>query len=387
MKQLEAFLNTKSLHYDKIDYTAMPKIWESVKHYFSLPKIIHIIGTNGKGSTGRFLAEYLYRSGFSCGHFSSPHIKRFNERFWKNANEATDTLLEEAHKKLISILPKAFRESISYFEYSALLAAVLFEDCDYAIFEAGLGGEYDATNVFKKELSLVTAIGYDHEEYLGDSLKDIALTKLNSIEKYAILGEQKNKEVQEIAYLLAKKKGLKIFGYKEFLNEQEIKSIENFISDEGFAHFFVQNLSLAMSSVKFLGFDIKVELLKGVEIFGRCQKIAPNITIDVGHNPLAALAIKKNFSDKSVTLIYNSYKDKKFKKILSILKPIIKEVEVLPLDNKRALKYEQLSEVLNELSLKHSKFSDVKKSKEYLVFGSFSVVEEFLKRYKADSAK
>ena len=155
---LEQFLNSKPLYYDKIDYTAMPKIWESVKHYFSLPKIIHIIGTNGKGSTGRFLAEYLYGSGFSCGHFSSPHIKRFNERFWKNANEATDTLLEEAHKKLISILPKAFRESISYFEYSALLAAVLFEDSDYAIFEAGLGGEYDATNVFKKELSFYTKV-------------------------------------------------------------------------------------------------------------------------------------------------------------------------------------------------------------------------------------
>jgi dihydrofolate synthase/folylpolyglutamate synthase len=71
---LKDFLDNKPLYYDKIDYTRMPRVYESIKHHMQLPKIIHIVGTNAKGTTGRFLATALKNIGFSVGHYTSPHI-------------------------------------------------------------------------------------------------------------------------------------------------------------------------------------------------------------------------------------------------------------------------------------------------------------------------
>ena len=79
---LEAFLDLKTLYYDKIDFNTIKIAWEFVRLYVKLPYVIHIVGTNGKGSTGRFLASYLHQSNYKTLHYSSPHILKFNERIW-----------------------------------------------------------------------------------------------------------------------------------------------------------------------------------------------------------------------------------------------------------------------------------------------------------------
>ena len=124
--------------------------------------------------------------------------------------------------------------------------------------------------------------------------------------------------------------------------------------------------------------DFILEVLEG-----RCQKMKENITIDVGHNPLAANVILEEFKNKKITLIYNSYKDKDFKEILTILKPIIKEVLVIHCDDERMIDENILLNTLKELSLKADifKFETIKKEEEYLVFGSFKVVEKFLSNF------
>ena len=164
---LEDFLAQKPLYYKKIDYTRMPRAWESVREHFTLPTIIHVIGTNGKGSTGRFLAHYLYKIGHRVGHYSSPHISKFNERIWIDGADIPDTILEQTHEKLQTFLSDEFIESLSYFEYTTLLGMLAFEGFEYVVLEAGLGGEYDATAVFGSDLTLITPISLDHEAFLG----------------------------------------------------------------------------------------------------------------------------------------------------------------------------------------------------------------------------
>jgi len=90
---LQKFLDEKPLYYEKIDYARMPRIYESIKSHFKIPKIIHLIGTNGKGTTGRFLATALHSLGFSTGHYTSPHILKFNERVWLNGRDVSSEIL------------------------------------------------------------------------------------------------------------------------------------------------------------------------------------------------------------------------------------------------------------------------------------------------------
>ena len=104
--RLQEFLNDKPLYYDKIDYTRMPMVYEKIRLSLKLPKIIHVIGTNGKGTTGRFLSEALFSMGFKTGHYTSPHILEFNERIWIDGENISSELLENSHVNLQKLLTK-----------------------------------------------------------------------------------------------------------------------------------------------------------------------------------------------------------------------------------------------------------------------------------------
>ena len=382
---LEEFLALKPLYYKEIDYSRMPRAWESVRKHFSLPKIIHVIGTNGKGSSGRFLAHYLYKNDLKIGHYTSPHVLRFNERIWLNGGDVSDEILELHHQKLLSILSSEFQESLSYFEYTTLLAMLIFQDCDYIVLEAGLGGEYDATSVFGSDLTLVTPISIDHEAFLGKSVEKIATTKLNAVRKFAILGKQEYKKVYKVAKVLSRQKGIDAFRYDHFFNCDEIYEAKECIKSLTMADFFVDNLLLAMAGAKFFGFEIDFTKFDDFKLFGRCQKISENVTIDVGHNEAAAKVLLSHFKNSKIVLVYNSYLDKDYENILKILSPVIKRVEVLPILNERVEQKEILEETLETLKIDFDNFKKINEDEHYLVFGSFSVVEEFLKHHGAQT--
>ncbi|MDD2449797.1 MAG: bifunctional folylpolyglutamate synthase/dihydrofolate synthase [Sulfurimonas sp.] len=379
--QLQTFLEKKPLFYSEIDYTRMPRIYESIKEKLTNPKIIHIIGTNAKGTTGRFLASALHKCGFSVGHYTSPHILKFNERVWLDGSDASDEVLQEAHTKLQTILKKDDSDALSYFEYTTLLSLIVFSGCEFVVMEAGLGGEHDATAVFDKVLTLVTPIAFDHQAFLGETIEEIAATKLRAIQKHAILAKQSD-EVYGVAEELALKNSLDIKKYEEYLEAEDKQKIQTVAEELKLASYLVDNLSLSIAALKFLGINYATENFRDARLFGRLSSISENIIVDVGHNPLAAEAIKKALSPKKYILVYNSYKDKDHAQILRILKPIIQSVELIDINDKRAQTFEVLKRTLNELGIKYTKFKRVNKEDSYLVFGSFSVVEAFMKSYK-----
>ena len=374
------FLANKPLFYDVIDTKRMPKAYASIAHQLKLPKIIQIVGTNGKGTTGRFLSQMLLHQGLHVGHYTSPHIMAFNERIWVDGHDVSNAVLENAHEKLMTLLSDEYLQSLSYFEYTTLLAMIIFsEQCDYVILEAGMGGEYDATTVFPKILSIITPIGYDHQAFLGQSIDAIAQTKLNSVSSNFILAKQYATEVYAIALQKAFEIDKKIFYVESFLGSKKEKEIEKWISQNGYPHFLGDNFKTALCALTVLGYDMNLQNFDIVLLPGRCQKILPNVTLDVGHNIMAAYALVKHFGKKKVILVYNCYSDKAYKDILAILKPIILALEIIAIESSRAVDQEKLRDAALSLAIETSSFSHIQDDKEYLVFGSFSVVEAFLK--------
>jgi dihydrofolate synthase/folylpolyglutamate synthase len=372
---LNEFLEHKTLYYDKIDFTIVESSWKILSTKINLPFVIHIVGTNGKGSTGRFLAHYLHKKEFKVLHYSSPHIMKFNERIWINGNDVSDENLELAHIFLQELFPLELLSKLTYFEYTTLLAFYLSKDFDYLVLEAGLGGEFDATNVVENNLSLITTIGLDHMSFLGNTVEEIAATKMRSADNKMLIGYQVFDSVLKTAYkvkeqiLKERNKNIEIIEVKEF---------DKYELNNKFASYLKRNLHLVIECLHELKIPIDLKLFDDVPLFGRCQKILPNVTIDVGHNPLAAHVIVKEFENRKITLIYNSYKDKDYEEVLKILKPIISKIIIMPLDDKRIVEKNSLLEIIKQLNIINEESIKIEENEEYLVFGSFLVVEKFL---------
>jgi dihydrofolate synthase/folylpolyglutamate synthase len=405
---LENFLDRKPLYYKEIDYERVHIAYGMLKSHIRQPRTVQVVGTNGKGSTGRILAHLAYQNDLSVGHYTSPHIMKFNERIWLNGKDASDEVLEVAHQRLYTVLGQEMSDALSYFEYTTLLAFIVFENCDLMVLEAGLGGEYDATSVCDKELSIITPIGLDHQAFLGESIEKIATTKIKSIQKKALLAPQPYPEVIEVAKKIAEEKGAELFfsaeqdncrsGYPyPDINEGIDESVgvgaprptelRKIAQDKGWAGYLIDNTMVALQALEILGIGYDINMLADLELFGRFYPIKENIRIDVGHNPLAAQAIVKAMEPETV-LIYNSLDDKDYEAVLQALKHKVKRVEIIQIDSQRATTLDEIEKALQNVGLEYSYFNGIiDEDERYLVFGSFYVVEEFLKNMEYNVSK
>ncbi|WP_415859007.1 Mur ligase family protein [Campylobacter molothri] len=378
------FLAKKNLCYDRIDRFLMFRMYEKYKNQLLAKPIIQIIGTNGKGSTGRFLAQLLENIGYNVGHYTSPHIFDFKERFYKNKGIVCKEELEQTHEKLEKIFKEELNK-LSYFEYATFLAAMLFRKCDYVIFEAGLGGEYDATSVFEKKMSIFTKIGFDHMQILGDSLEKIARTKLKVMSEKTLISSEQEEIVLKIAKKIANLKKVELIFSSKF--EGKYKSlIQNYIQKYNLPLYLKHNLILALNAFEILASKEKIEpalaKLEKLSLKGRLEQLEPNLYIDVGHNVMAATALRDQFMGEKLILVYNSYQDKDVFKILKTLKPIIDTIKIYKyISIERKLMNDEIYNIANILGIKCEEFNFLEKQKKTLVFGSFALVENFLKEW------
>lgn len=390
LNEVALYMEQKGIEYRTIDKSRSKRIYAELQPHLKSPKhIIQVLGTNGKGSMGRFIAQILAQNGCTILHFTSPHIFSFNERFYTNLGQnlgiISDKSLIKAHRFLQSF--EAMREC-SYFEYATFLALVLAQGVDYLILEAGVGGELDSTSVVKRDLCVFSVIDYDHTEILGDSIESIATTKLNAVfypnkVPKMVLGVQKYAVVEKIAKDIAKKHSVEMFCIDcHDLQASLAMTIESYLARHNLAPFLAQNLALALKATQIFGINADLDSLPKLDLHGRFEQIAPNITIDVGHNQNAAFAIKRNLNDKKIILVYNSYFQKNIFEILSILKDNILRVEILSVsDNPRIIEQSKLEQILDSLQIAHKNFTHTDSKQDYLVFGSFSVVEAFMRQF------
>ena len=380
------FIEAKPLYYKEIDHERIHKAYVLLKPHIRQPLTIHVVGTNGKGSTGRIMASLLHFSGTKVGHFSSPHILKFNERIWIEGEDISDTTLDMAHDKLYEILGEEVSNGLSYFEYTTLLAFVAMEALDVIILEAGLGGEFDATNVCSKALSVITPIGLDHQDFLGETIEEIARTKMNSIEKNFVLSMQIYDEVYEVAEEIINEKEANIYDVSKWLDSSSKAYIE--IKKEtdkvAWSDYLFENTLSAIYALNILELEYKIEDISKIKLFGRFYQFSENVRLDVGHNLLAAQAIVQALlkEKKKPVLVYNTLEDKDYMHILKLFKPYVENVEIMEIETQRALASNLLINALENLDISYQKFDKINPNKSYLVFGSFYVVESFLNKNK-----
>jgi dihydrofolate synthase/folylpolyglutamate synthase len=380
------FIEEKPLYYKEINHERVHKAYALLKPEIKQPLTIHVVGTNGKGSTGRIMATLLHFSGTKVGHFSSPHILKFNERIWIEGQDILDNELDIAHEKLYAILGQKMSDALSYFEYTTLLSLVAMEALDVIVLEAGLGGEFDATNVCSKVLSVITPIGLDHQDFLGDTIEEIATTKMNSIDKEFVLALQTDDEVYAVAKKIVKKKKAKCHKVKNFKEKylKEYEQVKVLTEKLAWSAYLFENTLLALYALKKANLNYDLEHLEKVKLFGRFHRILPNVIIDVGHNLLATSAIIKALKKEKEkpVLVYNALNDKDYVSILKKFKPYVQSVEIMGIETERALEIKLLENTLNALDISYKNFDEIDDLKKYLVFGSFYVVEAFLNKNK-----
>jgi len=257
------------------------------------------------------------------------------------------------------------------------LAFVAMEDLDVIVLEAGLGGEFDATNVCFKSLSVITPIGLDHQAFLGDTIEAIATTKMNSIDKAFVLALQAYDEVYGVAEKIVKEKEAKCYSILNFKEKfpQEYAEVKRVTQKLAWSEYLFENTLLALYALKKVNLDYAINNLEKVKLFGRFHRILPNVIMDVG-----AKAISQTLEKEKIKpiLVYNTLEDKDYIKILQTFKPHIQSVEIIAIKTHRALDKNLLENALKTLDINYENFKKIDAGKTYLVFGSFYVVEAFL---------
>ncbi len=373
--------------------------------------VITVAGTNGKGTTCAFLEEILIQAGYKVGVYSSPHIQRYTERLRINHLE----LSESEHCQAFAKIEAARKDtSLSYFEYVTLGCLQLLKQaqCDFILLEVGLGGRLDATNMVESDISVVTTIGIDHIDWLGDDRDKIGFEKAGVFRahKPAICGELN--PPQSLKDYAEKISADIIYANQDFCFEVEENSWSwtGKKTITGLSHTLMpmQNASTALAVIEALNLNIADSLIRDslqqAKLAGRLQKIETDdqfdIYLDVAHNPQSAqyLAeqIKQLSADKDsncrVFAIVGMLEDKDITGTFAQINNQLDDCSLISLDCYRGassetlLKHYQASKNRqcnvncfgNVESAYKSVINKVSSSDIIVVFGSFYTVSDFL---------
>jgi dihydrofolate synthase/folylpolyglutamate synthase len=361
----------------------------------------HIAGTNGKGSTAAFLESILRHAGFRTGLNTSPHLEKINERIRVNGEEISDAAFAETLTHIHALIEELLaagklRAHPTYFECVTAMAFEYFarERVDFAVFEVGLGGRLDATNILSPLVTIITRIDFDHENFLGHSLNEIAAEKAGILKPGvpAVLAEQRP-EAREVILARAKSLGCPVVESAQiFRIDRESmqggsirarvieaasgKSLEIAPSLPG--RFQLLNALNAVAAARLLlnhGFQIPDDAItRGIANTvwpGRLEKLhsSPDVYLDGAHNPAAARELahflEQNFSGRKVWLIYAALRDKAVDEVAGFLFPHAAEVIFTAARTSRAVSAAQLAEIAGHHAARFSVIPDAERAFEY----------------------
>ncbi len=352
----------------------MIKISSYYAYPFNKLKMIHIGGTNGKGSTSNILYHVLKQK-FKVGIYTSPYeLRRFD-----NIKINDQTINSFDINKIIKRYETSFNQfQLSEFEIDTWIALMWFleESVDYAIIEVGLGGIDDATNVITPILSIITNVGYDHVDILGHHIKDIAFVKAGIIKPGVpiIIGPHMDFDAKKVIYDVALSKQSKLIEstllHYESLNPLEITYNDETYLLEDIPHYQLENLSTACEALSYLNaHEVQIEsdmIKQGFTSFHvpkRFQVLRRNplLIMDGAHNleGINALitSILKLEIKMELTIIFGVLKDKPYEKMIEALSEISKDLHFFQFIHERALDIDQ---VTSKKIMMHKDLNDIK---------------------------
>ncbi len=335
--------------------------------------VIHIAGTNGKGSVAAFLHHTLHCAGYRVGCFTSPHLLRVNERFQVNEQPITDEALERLilrFRTLAQDLPVA----PTFFECNTAIAFEWFaeQQVDVAVVEVGLGGRFDSTNIVKPCLSVITNIEWDHMEHLGHTLAQIAFEKAGIIKPGVVVvtGETKAEPLAVIEQVAAPQQSPLRRLNRDFFYEESSKpwsEAPQTIDYRDTAHVWEEvpvglagvhqqhNAAVALAALSYLNekfpkvtVDVIREAFRTVSWPGRLQRVldVPPVYLDAAHNTAGIRALGQCFQEAVV--LFAVSKEKQIAEMLDAAKKFAQPLIVTQYTGRRALPVQEFKEWLPE---------------------------------------
>ena len=376
---------------------AMKKLDKQIGKPHGSFKSIHIAGTNGKGSTAHMIASIVQTAGYKTGLYTSPHLLDFRERIKVNGLKISKDEVVE----FISVYKKYFEdEKLSFFEMTVGLAFWYFKkkQVEYGIIEVGLGGRLDATNIIAPVLSVITNIGLDHTQFLGNTHADIAREKAGIIKsKTPVVIGSRDKKTEKIFLEVAKNLAAPIYFNEDSINEFRTDLKGTYQSKN------IQTAILALNCLPQVNFEKKIiqqgllNVISNTGIMGRWQSVnsSPQVILDVAHNKEGLTMIREqlNFIEYGrLYLVMGFVQGRNVAELLSLF-PNDAYYYLSSPNIARALKINELKKQLKDSSLKITYTKSILKAYEnallsakpqdlILVLGSTFAVSEVLKQLK-----
>ena len=358
----------------------------------------HIAGTNGKGSAAAFLESILRHAGLRTGLNTSPHLEKINERIRINGQEISDEPFGETLTHIHALIEELLaagklRAHPTYFECVTAMAFAHFarERVNFGVFEVGLGGRLDATNILSPLVTIITRIDFDHESFLGHSLREIAAEKAGILKPGVpvVLAEQRQ-EAREVIVARATELGCPVVEPSEVFQVTQESMEDGCVRarvievDSGAAfeiapnlpgRFQLQNALNAVATARLLrnrGFQIIDDaVMRGIAETvwpGRLEKLQsdPAVYLDGAHNPGAARELahflEQNFAGRKVWLVYAALRDKAVDEVAGLLFPHAAEVIFTTARISRAVSAPQLAEIAGHHAARFSVIPDAERA-------------------------
>ena len=354
----------------KLIYALLGKPCNSVK-------VIHIAGTNGKGSTATFLENILLEAGYNVGKFTSPHILRYNERILYSRQMIDDEEIVENYFFLKQVIKNCKMENenfkdiyLNFFEITTFIALMFFakKNPDFLVIETGLGGRLDATNIINSDIALITNITFDHTAILGNSLKEIAYEKAGIIKNRELciyadslpeLEEEINKKTENSINIIKKYNDMEIE-----LDKTNYKTLIKFQNNEFilplFGKFQANNFLLAYETAKFYNIDNET-IQNGVnKVYWPARfeffSVEPPVILDAAHNDDSIRKLIENLTEiykrNEVIIITSLLETKDFEKVFTKLEKITDKIFITSLkDTVHGLSSAEIREKMISLNI------------------------------------
>ena len=395
------YIETLRPNEDEFSLERIRPIYEELIGKPVAKKIVIVGGTNGKGTTVEFLQELCKSQSISVGSYTSPHLFNFNERIRLNGNSVSDNQIISAFKQ---IEEKRGSTHLTYFDFATMAAFIIFSkaNLDMAVLEIGIGGRFDPVNLVEPDVSILTSVDLDHQNWLGRTTEDIGREKaaIFRTNKPAILGQN---NLPKSVYEEANKLGALIVQLdSHFRIELNSKEEWTYILDDEFKidGLKIGNLSLQAAASALTAFftlgGINESCLKDVinstKLKGRCDLVNNRFLLDVSHNPASAIQLSKylerNYEEsKKIYAIFGVMKDKDVVDIILSIKNYVSKWYATSPNIERSLSATDLSTILSEsveeevvatTSIRNAVDTALIESEDelILIFGSFYTISE-----------
>jgi dihydrofolate synthase / folylpolyglutamate synthase len=314
-------------------------------------KVIHVAGTNGKGSVCAMIDSICHAQGYSTGLFTSPHLVTFRERIRVNGDMISENAVANGLTTIRKLVAN-WDPHPTFFEIVTALALKHFSDTkvEIVILETGLGGRLDATNAIQSNVSVITPIDFDHEKWLGKTLSEIATEKAGIIKpRLPVVGAPQLPEAEEVIRARAAKCGAPVQLLTQSYDETPIALAGSHQK---------QNAALAIAALRAAKIDVDtaaiVQGLTCIEWPARFQRWDERTIIDGAHNPAAARLLagtwREIFGDRRATLVLAILSDKNLPAICEVLAPISESVVLPRIRSERAADPQALAKGLANIT-------------------------------------